>query len=255
MLASERLIYIKQQLETKKVLNLRDISNELGISESTVRRDFEELERQGVLHRVHGGVIKTKIESILSDTVELTMNEKAVMNSDVKRKVCYEAAQLVKDGDCVFIDGGTSLMYMFDYLCDKEIKIVTHSVLRVPNINSSIKAEIIVVGGKYIPSYKMNVGPIAVETMEKFSFDYAFIGCTGVDLSEKIAFTADMDTANIKQIAIRNSLSKYLLIDVTKLNVRGFYKFHSLNSFDAVFTDSYPEEVEKIENVIICKDE
>ena len=64
MLASERLMYIKQQLDRRKVLNLRDITSELNVSESTIRRDFEELEKQGVLKRVHGGVIKAKMESM-----------------------------------------------------------------------------------------------------------------------------------------------------------------------------------------------
>ena len=122
MLASERLMYIKQQLDRRKVLNLRDIASELNVSESTIRRDFEELEKQGVLKRVHGGVIKAKMESILSDTMELTMDEKAILNMETKKKICYEASKLVKDGNCVFVDGGTSLMYMLDYLCDKNVK-------------------------------------------------------------------------------------------------------------------------------------
>ena len=252
MLASERLMYIKQQLDRRKVLNLRDITSELNVSESTIRRDFEELEKQGVLKRVHGGVIKAKMESILSDTMELTMDEKAILNMETKKKICYEASKLVKDGNCVFVDGVTSLMYMLDYLCDKNVKIVTHSVLNVHNILNS-KAEIIVIGGKYIPNYKINVGPISIETMEKFNFDYSFIGCTGIDLSERTVFTADMETAAIKQIAIKNALSSYLLIDSSKLDVRGFYKFSDLNSFDAVFTDEYPDDAEKIENVVVCK--
>ena len=86
MLASERLMYIKQQLDRRKVLNLRDITSELNVSESTIRRDFEELEKQGVLKRVHGGVIKAKMESILSDTMELTMDEKAILNMETKKK-------------------------------------------------------------------------------------------------------------------------------------------------------------------------
>lgn len=254
MLASERYIYIKQQLDLKRVLNLKEVSNKLGVSESTIRRDFEELEKQGLVQKVYGGVIKSKLLSTLSDKAELTMTEKIVINGDTKRKLCFEAAQLVKDGDCVFVDGGTSLMYMIDFLFDKDIKIVTHSSLITQNVQN-IKAEIIMVGGRYIPNYKMNVGPVAIDILEKFNFDYAFIGCTGIDAKDRVAYTADMDSALIKQVAIKKSLSNYLLVDSSKLNVRGFYEFTELKSFDAIFTDNYPNDIEKIDNLIICKDE
>ena len=179
------------------------------------------------------------------------MNEKSVINRASKKKVCFEASKLIKDGDCVFIDGGTSLMYMFDYLCNKDIKIVTHNMLNIHNLEN-IKAEIVVVGGKYVTNYKMNVGAIAMEYMKKFSFDYSFIGCTGVDTAENTAYTIDTESAMVKQAAIESSLSKYLLIDKTKLDFKGFYKFISLNEFDAVFIDSYPENAEKLDNIIIC---
>ena len=249
MLASERLIHIRKRLEEKKILNLKDITLELETSESTVRRDFEELEKQGFLHRIHGGAIRAKSRRL--DTVELSMNEKSVINRASKKKVCFEASKLIKDGDCVFIDGGTSLMYMFDYLCNKDIKIVTHNMLNIHNLEN-IKAEIVVVGGKYVTNYKMNVGAIALEYMKKFSFDYSFIGCTGVDTAENTAYTIDTESAMVKQAAIESSLSKYLLIDKTKLDFKGFYKFISLNEFDAVFIDSYPENAEKLDNIIIC---
>ena len=249
MLASERLIYIKQLLESKKVINIKNISTELSISESTARRDFEELERQGLIQRVHGGAVRAKSEKL--DTVELSMSRKAIINTENKKRVCMEAAKMVKDGDCIFIDGGTSLMYMLEYLSKKKIKIVTHSMLKIQSIENST-AEIIVIGGKYLPDYKMNVGPIAVEAMRHFSFDCAFVGCTSVELNENRAYTIDMESALIKQTAMKNSLTKYLLTDKSKLNIKGFYKFSFLNEYDAIFTDKYPENMEKPDNIVIC---
>lgn len=254
MLVSERYIYIKEQLAIKNVLNLKEVANKLGVSESTIRRDFEELEKQGLVHKVYGGVIKSKLLSTLSDKDELTMTEKLVINGDAKKRLCFEAAQIVKNGDCIFIDGGTTLMYMIDFLFDKDIKIVTHSNLIIQNIQNT-QAEIIMLGGRYVASYKMNVGPIAIDTFEKFNFDYAFIGCTGVDVNDGVAYTADMDSAIIKQMAIKKSLSNYLLVDSSKFNVRGFYEFINLNCFDAIFTENYPNNIKKINNLIICKDE
>lgn len=251
MLMQERLIIIERELQAKKVLKLKDIAIQLGVSESTVRRDFDVLEEQGKLVRVFGGVMKPKAGSTLTETSEVTMGEKLDIHYDAKKRICMEAAKLVKDGDCIFIDGGTSLDYLFEKLCNKNIKIVTHSNLFIRH-SSQLVAEIIVIGGKYNPKYNMNVGPIAMEILKQFNFDIAFIGCAGINIEEKIATTADLETATIKKLAMENSISSYLLVDESKIGVNGFYRLKPLEEFDAVFMDAYPDKTELLDNIIIC---
>ncbi|MPM57596.1 hypothetical protein SDC9_104418 [bioreactor metagenome] len=117
------------------------------------------------------------------------------------------------------------------------------------------QAEIIVAGGHYNPKYGMNVGQITSDLLRQFNFDYAFIGCVGVDIQHGAITTADIETASIKRIAIRNANRKLLLVDSTKMNTKGFFGFEMINTFDAVFTDAFPEAMERPENVIICSAE
>lgn len=95
------------------------------------------------------------------------------------------------------MDGGTSIFPMLSYLQTKKIKIVTHSTLIQEHFDSDV-AELFAIGGKLIPEYKMAVGPIALETLQRFNFDFAFIGCAGIDLLRHKVYTAEMDTLAVK---------------------------------------------------------
>jgi DeoR/GlpR family transcriptional regulator of sugar metabolism len=245
MLSAERKQYINRRLNEKGIIHVKNISNELVISQTTIRRDLIEMEKTGLCKRVHGGAIKNHGVNILSDESELTMIEKSNLFNHEKDVIAQEAARLVKDGDCVFLDGGTSIAPMIKYLAHKRIKIVTHSDLVIREIKNS-EAEIFVIGGKYVPKYAMTIGPIAYDTIRQFNFDVAFIGCTGVSVQDGTSFTAEIETRSIKEIAINNALKNYLLIDNNKLQVRGFSKLVNLNVFDGIICnkgDNVPEEV------------
>ena len=252
MIASERRMYIMKVLNEKGIANLKEITNELNISEATVRRDFEKLEKDGKLKRVLGGATLTDDLLYSSDSVELTMKEKMLsnVNMDKKNQVAKYASQYVKDGDCVFIDGGTTLVPLINYLASKKIKIVTYNHLIINKIKNPI-AEIFIVGGVYLPYYSMSVGPIAQDVLKHFHFDHAFIGCSGIDLKEGIAYTTEIESLTMKNIAMENSKHSYLLIDSTKFEARGFYKFKTLNSFDYIICDNISTADNIAENFIL----
>lgn len=250
MLASERFLYILEALEKDGVITLKAACNQLQASESTVRRDFEELEKQNKLKRVHGGVVKVSLGTTLTVQKELTMIQKQTLHVDAKKSICKKCAEFVEDGDCIFIDGGTTHVYLPQYLEGKRVKIVTHNNFVTIPVNSTL--ELIRVGGDYISSYNMNVGTIAADTLRLFNFDYAFIGCAGIDVHENIAYTAEMASAQIKTIAMEQSLKSYLLVDLSKLDTRGFYKFCKIDAFDGVMMDQFPANRKKPKNIIIC---
>ncbi|MDF9823829.1 DeoR family fructose operon transcriptional repressor [Breznakia sp. PF5-3] len=243
MLASERFIFILDQLDREGVVTLKTVCEQLNASESTIRRDFEELEKQNKLKRVHGGAVKVSLGTTLTDSKEMSMQQKSQINIEGKQKICRYCAQMVQDGECIFIDGGTTLMYLIDYLEGKRVKIVTNNHFVVTKQGSTI--ELINIGGHYLPNLHMTVGSIALQTLEMFNFDYAFIGCAGIDISENIAYTAEMDSAQIKKAAMNQALKSYLLVDSTKMDLRGFYKFSDIKRFDSVIMDDYDSNRKK----------
>lgn len=247
MLASERFSKIIDIVNSQEFVSTKELSKTLEVTETTIRRDCEELEKKGLIIRVHGGAKSVAQKVILSNKDELAMHERWLYTKE-KDLVCQKAASFIKDGDCIFLDGGTSIVPILRYIRGKKIKLVTHSQLIVNQFNDP-DIELFVIGGKYILEYNMSVGPITLAELEKFNFDYAFISCAGVDIDRKLVYTAEIDTMAIKQSAMNLAVNKYLLVDYSKLSVKGFCSFISSDDFDAVICNNDDRiDLEKIPN-------
>jgi DeoR/GlpR family transcriptional regulator of sugar metabolism len=233
MIAHERKLYILTQLNQKGVISIKAIARELDISEATVRRDFEKLEQTGKLKRVQGGAQLAGTGNSDFEAAELTMRQKRTLNNSAKEMIARYAASFVNEGECVFIDGGTSLAPLIKLLADKNIKIITNNHLNIHELVNPA-AEIFLAGGNYLPHFGMCVGPVAENILAQFNYDHAFIGCTGVDLTQQMTFTSEMATMNMKNIAISHAEKVHLLIDDSKLQVRAFCRFKPLPEFDSV---------------------
>lgn len=240
MLSTERKIYLLNKVERNGTILVKDVALELSISETTIRRDLMELEQEGKLKRVHGGAVKEGLDQILSDSKEMLMRDRLLIHADVKSKICKQASDVVQDGECIFLDGGTSLVPMIDYLSKRPLKIVTHNHLIVQRLHDPV-AKIIVIGGDYNSRYTMSEGAMAQNMLRLYNFDRCFIGCAGVDVETGQCYTAEMETRELKEIAITNSNHKYLLIDDSKLFVKGFCKFTNTDKFDLIFCNDSEE--------------
>lgn len=236
MLASERTRYIISQLNKNGIVNLKNVAKELNISEATVRRDFEKLENEGRLKRVTGGATLMNEAGDLPNTAELTMRAKMSLNFDGKLRVARRASETVQDGECIFLDGGTSIAAMAEFLEKRNVLIVTNSELVVRSMNNPT-AKIILIGGMFLPHYSMSVGTLAQQMMQQFHFDRVFLGCTCVDMEEGVAYTNELDTLAIKRLAMDIGDKAYLLVDSSKLNRRSYCKLDSLSAFENIFCD------------------
>lgn len=252
MLSTERKIFLLNRLERDGTIHVKEIANELNISETTIRRDLVELEEEKRVTRVYGGAVKIGLDNILTEMAEPSMIDRMNINYDAKANICKKASELVQDGECIFLDGGTSLVPMIDFLANRPVKIVTHNHMIVQRLNKPV-AQIIVIGGDYNVKYKMSEGPSAENALRVYNFDKAFIGCAGLDLTSQQTYTAEMGTREIKKIAMNNSNHNYLLIDDSKLSVKGFCKFTKTAAFDKIFCNQFESEEELPENFILVK--
>jgi len=254
MIASERKRYILNELRKAGILSLKETAKMVGASEITIRRDFEKLEKEGKLKRVQGGVeLEDSLENTNgSDGVELTMTKKIMLNLDEKTKIAQYAADFVKDGDCVFIDSGTTMLPLIDLIANKRIVIVTYSTLALRKLKNPL-AEIIVLGGKYLPYYNMNTGTFAQDMLKKFYFDIAFIGCAGVDIEQRVAYLSETEGQIMKHIAMENAKRSFLLADSSKFGKRGFFKLSDFSTFEAVVCDAVQTDRKLPNNLIVVQ--
>lgn len=257
MIASERFSIIQKIVNEKKFISTKELSEQLNVTETTIRRDCEELHKQGLIIRVHGGAKSVHQKNFLSKENETRMSERYDIHKDEKEMVAKQASNEIHDGDCIFLDGGTSIVPMVKYIKDKKIIIVTHSSLIVDELQKDSNVELFIIGGKYLPAYNMSVGPLAISNIEKFNFDHAFISCAGIDLERKLLYTVEMETMEVKQKAMHVSTKTHLLIDSSKLDVKSFCSFIHTDDFDSIYCDENDSIVKEdiLENMILVKKE
>lgn len=235
---SKRLEMLLERLDEDGILNVNELSEEFQVSSATIRRDLAQLENEGKVKRISGGAIKPSIGSVVAVERDLNISNKLQLNVSEKKKICELACKEINDGECIFIDGGTSSSYMFDLLKDRPITIVTNNQLCAFAFHSQIKAKIIMIGGLYMTDFAMTYGATAVKQISEYNFDRCFITCVGADLNENQSYATEIETREIKSTACKKSKHRYLLIDQSKIDVMGFCTLKPLDYFDKIFCDS-----------------
>lgn len=255
MAFEKRLEKIEQAINQEGFISTRELASRFHVTETTIRRNCEELEKQGKAIRVHGGVKSVSQKQILSPIRDRNMWERSLTTPE-KEAAARKAASFVKDGDCIFIDSGTSAAAMLKYLQNKKIKIITNSHLLI-NAAPLAEAQVYMLGGWYSPSYKINFGGLVIEQLDFFNFDCAFLSCSGLDPAGEIAYTAETESAEIKRKAASRSIHKILLAEGEKIGVRGLFNALHTDKMDAVIcavrkNDSL-EESELPDNFILVE--
>jgi DeoR family transcriptional regulator, fructose operon transcriptional repressor len=239
MLKTQRLEIIMDLVKNKKIVSIEQLVSNLGISESTVRRDIETLDKQGLLKRIHGGVqYINKIKS------ELVMNEKLETNNEQKEKIAKYAASLVEDRDCIFLDAGSTTLHMIPHLKDKNITVITNGINHIEqlithNINSYI------VCGQIKPTTKAILGEETIDYLKKYYFDKAFLGINGISFENAFS-TPDIKEASVKQLVIRHSKRSYIVADASKFNQSCLVRIAELDEATVItdyMNDEYQEHV------------
>ncbi len=218
MLPFDRRQAILKILETKDFVHLDEISNALGdVSISTIRRDLQQLEMNGVVRVLRGGATK-----IGNETYDRSFEIRDASHIAEKEKIAKCAAGLVKDGDVVYIDSGSTCLRVVKYLKNKKLMIVTSNAM-VCNMIQNSDIRCIVTGGELSPTTASLLGPIAEKCLQNMFFDIAFLGASGISVAAGVN-TADPMEASKKQIIWSNSSHCYVLADSSKEEIKTFYK-------------------------------
>ena len=143
MLSEKRHEIILDLLRKKGSITVVEIRDQLGISESTIRRDLNQLDREGRLTKVFGGAV---LKENTYQAKELSVPEKLHVNEDEKRAIARYAASLIKPDDYVYLDAGTTTGYMIDYIIEKDATYVTNAVDHAKRLGAK-GIHVILVGG------------------------------------------------------------------------------------------------------------
>lgn len=247
MIRFERKRMILEMLGKSEVAFLADLAEATGASDSTVRRDIDELVKTGEVVALRGGAVRLGQRS-----TELSTAVKALINKDEKTAIAAAAARQVHDGDTIYVDAGTTALQMIPFLSGLNVHVVTsntHLLTLVPDPGIGIT----VLAGDYLPDTGSIVGSLTEDLLRRMFFDKAFIGATGVSVRAGIN-TFDVREAMKKRIVHANSTKSYVLIDHTKFGTSSLHQALNPNE-TIIITDTYHELLASAKGYILPEPE
>ena len=211
-----------KHIAEKDVAYMKDLQVELGISLSTIRRDLQALSDDGEIIIMRGGAVKVKHGDFDEPVVR-----KKLIHSEAKEIIAKKAAALVQDGDCIYVDSGTTTVAMLKYLSGKNITIVCSSTQLMENM--PIKgANCILLGGEVRDDLESVLGSLTEKMIMGMHFDKSFIGANGY-IQDGGVYTYDIREARKKEIVKEYSKTTYVLADTSKKNKFAFSKVFELS--------------------------
>ncbi|MDR0143012.1 DeoR/GlpR family DNA-binding transcription regulator [Bacillus sp. JHAA] len=232
MLTPERYQLIMDQIEKRDVVKIQELISMTNASESTIRRDLSTLEERGFLKRVHGGASK-----LSNSRQEPDMLEKSSKNLQDKLKIAEEAASLLEEGDCIYLDAGTTTLHMIDFIDpSKDIVVVTNGVM---HIDALIRKGIpfYLLGGYVKHRTGAMIGGASLTAVSQYRFDKSFLGVNGVHIEAGFT-TPDPDEALLKTKAVRQAKNAYVLADPSKFGEISFAAFAALSDAAIITTEA-----------------
>jgi DeoR/GlpR family transcriptional regulator of sugar metabolism len=237
MFAEERHSRILELLDQRGRVRNAELAELLGVTEPTVRKDIADLANHQRLRRTHGGAIA------LRPAFEPALPVRVARNVDAKARIAAACVPMIKDGDAVFLDGGSTVLRLAEALVDAPVRqslnILTNAftVARALADQSGIRHTVL--GGTYRPTGDCFIGPLTLATLAGFTVNVAFIGVTG--LSEQGFTVADLGEAQVKQAVIERARRVVVMMDHSKLGLVDFAKVCDLDAVDVLVTDSATE--------------
>ncbi|UXR78710.1 MULTISPECIES: DeoR/GlpR family DNA-binding transcription regulator [unclassified Staphylococcus] len=213
MLTDKRHALIIDVLGQHNFLSLQQLMDYTGSSASTIRRDLTKLQSEGLLTRVHGGA------KLIDSGVEPELSMKRTQHIEEKIEIAKQAASLINDNDCVYLDAGSTTLEMIPFISATDITVVTNGLTHVESLLKQ-GIRIYIVGGEMKSTTMAVVGTRAVNFLRNYCFNKVFLGINGIDVATGLT-TPDEREALMKEVAIQQSQQTYVLADASK-----FYQTH-----------------------------
>jgi DeoR/GlpR family transcriptional regulator of sugar metabolism len=236
----ERQRKILSLIESQFEMSVNEACALLEASPATIRRDFEDLVDKGVVNKVWGGISGKSGGGI--NHVMLPVAIRETKFAAEKRRIAMKAASLVKDGDVIIVDGGTTTLSMAPFLANRKVRIITNSILIAHQIYKEREmiqgAEVFLTGGLLFPDSGLLVGPQTSENILQFNADLGFISVGGID--EGVATNTDQLIVANERAIIKQSERVVMLADHSKFGIKDMCRICRLEDVDTLITDDHP---------------
>ncbi|UPT59435.1 DeoR family transcriptional regulator [Geobacillus thermoleovorans] len=230
MLAAERQQKIVEIVNERLSVRVSELSKLFSVTEETIRRDLEKLEKENKLKRSHGGAISIRHES------EIDFSEREITNAAEKKAIAQEAVKFIKSGDRIILDASTTAWYLAKALPDIPLTVLTNSIKVAIELSKKEKIQVISTGGMLSPRSLSYVGPLAERSLETYHVDKAFLSCKGIHLESGLSESNEWQ-ALLKKKMMSIADQVILMADSSKFGVRTFVHMADLDCIHHLITD------------------
>lgn len=240
---ADRMENVLGYIQEHGSVQIKELARQFHVSESTIRRDLDELALKGLLQRTHGGALapqKSMSERIYEEKMSLQLEE--------KRRIAQAATRYVETGDTIFLDSGTTAYQLALCLTEKkELTIITHDLYLAANVEFDPSVTVVLTGGIKRADQKVLIGGMVEDFISGLRVDTAFLTADAVSVDFGISNTGFFEVG-IKRNLIRAGKQVILLADHTKFGMAAPVKVCELSEIDRIITDRnlLPEEQENL---------
>ncbi|MDO5608689.1 MAG: DeoR/GlpR family DNA-binding transcription regulator [Capnocytophaga sp.] len=241
---NERQTKIVEYLEKSKYAAVNELSEALGVSLVTIRKDLTMLEKEGYLHRTHGGASKQSRYAF-----EQNVYEKETVQVEEKMRIAAKALEFVQENDFIILSSGTTIHVLARMLSPfEQLTVLTPSLRVALDLCKHKTVNTIHLGGEVRKSSTSTIGALAEEVLRNFSCNTLFLSVEGIDLDFGIS-TTSAGEAHLNRKMMERADQTIVLADSSKIHKKGFGFICNVDAIDKLITDAAVEHeiVEKLE--------
>lgn len=231
MLPPQRHSVILARLAESESVRTTELASALEVTDETIRKDLEALERRGELLRVHGGAVRPN-----QARVELALTERQLVNRDAKTAIARLAAERIRPNDTIFIDASSTALTLCEFLPEVPLTILTNAHNVISALADRDGYDLICTGGIYEPRSRSYIGLPAESTMRKHNIHRMFFSCNGVHLERGVSETNSRQAA-FKERVIECSEEVCLLADASKIGLKSSFFFAQVGDLSTLVTN------------------
>lgn len=236
MLAIERRNAILARLSVEGKVVVSDLSREFDVTEETIRRDLEKLDKDGLAIKTYGGAVKNE-----NFNIDLPFHVRKQTNVESKRRIAAKIGKMIQDGDYIALDSSTTALYVIQNILDrKKITLITNSIEILIELCNKPDWTIISTGGTLKEGGLSLLGYQAERMVRGFHVDVAVCSCKGLDSKMGVTDSNERDS-EIKKAFFESANKRVLALDSSKFGKASFVKVCDIEDIDVIVTDTAPE--------------
>ncbi len=235
MLAVERRNLILEKLQDEKKVVVSELSILFDVSEETIRRDLDKLDKEGLATKSYGGAVLNENTSL-----DMPFNVRKKRNMRGKQVIAEMVSELIQEGEHIIVDPSTKAVAIVKALKNrKRLTVITNSIEVLVELSDVTGWDVICTGGTLRENYLALVGPKATDVIASFYADKVILSCKGIHMEKGITDSNEM-FSQVKQMMLKSAKQRILAVDCTKFDNVAFSQICELSAIDMVVTDVRP---------------